>query len=305
MDARSLRYFVSIVREGSFSRAAERLHIAQPALSLQMKKLEEELGTTLLHRSARGVTATEAGHRLLHYSTGILHLMDTALEDLRQDASEPIGQVTIALPQSVVMVLTVPLVEAALKTMPRVQLRIVETMSGYIPEWLRAGTVDLGLLFYVADTPGLVTEPFLEEDLYLLGPPGALGETITLKELAELPMILTGRPNGLREQIDQITRAHGVSLRLVAEVDAASQMLALAARGVGYCILSYSVFAALHAAGGVSAARIVDPPIRRSVYICRPANLPPTRAAQATAELCRKLMAELVQSGQWPARLLP
>ncbi|NMJ43507.1 LysR family transcriptional regulator [Roseomonas sp. JC162] len=313
LDARALRYFVGIVTEGSITRAAEQLNVAQPALSLQVKKLEAVLGTELLHRTARGVTPTEAGLRLLDYARDILKLMESAREELRSAASEPIGDVSLGLPQSVSMVLTVPLVETVLATMPKVRLHVVEAMTGYIPGWLRSGHLDLGMLFRSSDATGLVTRRFLDESLYVVGPPGAFPVagrkgayrcgSVPFSTLGGLPLIAPGRPHGLRDLVDEAARSQGVELHPIVEVDAIAPMLELTARGVGHCVLSYAVVRGAIEEGRVSAARLVDPPIRRSIFICRAADAPISRASREVEALACRLMAELVTSGLWSADL--
>ena len=119
MDFRILRYFVAIAEEGSISRAAERLRIAQPALSAQVRNLESELGSPLLHRMPRGVAVTESGAKLLGHARHILRSAALAREDLLGDAAVIIGDVTVSFPQSVAMVLTRPVVEEVLRALPR------------------------------------------------------------------------------------------------------------------------------------------------------------------------------------------
>jgi DNA-binding transcriptional LysR family regulator len=137
MDLRTLRSFVAVVEDGSFSATAERLHIAQPALSLQVKKLEEELGCALLQRLPRGVLPTPPGLRLLGHARDLLARAAMARDDIRGDAAEPTGEVTVGLPQSVAALLTLPLLRRVLGELPQVRLRIIESMTGYIPDWVR------------------------------------------------------------------------------------------------------------------------------------------------------------------------
>ena len=109
MDIRTLRYFVTITEEGTISKAALRLHVAQPALSLQLRKLEAELGSVLLHRTARGVSVTASGAKLLVHAQDILRRFDAAREDIQAEAPEPTGNVVLGLSQSIAMMLGAPL----------------------------------------------------------------------------------------------------------------------------------------------------------------------------------------------------
>ena len=103
VDLRGLRSFVAIASAGSISRAASNIHIAQPALSAQVRQIEEQLGAELLERSYRGVRLTAAGVRFLVHAKGILRQVDIALEDVREAVSVPTGRVAVGLPQSMLI----------------------------------------------------------------------------------------------------------------------------------------------------------------------------------------------------------
>ena len=313
MDLRALRVFVAVVDEGSFSAAAGRLRIAQPALSLQARKLEEELGCQLLQRLPRGVVPTPAGLKLLGHARDLLARAAAARDDLRGDAAEPTGEVTVGLPQSVAAMLTVPLLSRVLGELPQVKLRIIESMTGYIPDWVREGRLDLGMVFRAEVGPGLLLERLLEEQLFLVGPAashltspsdedGEVGQ-VPFSELARLPLILPGAPHGLRELIEQRARRSGIKLRVVAEVDALAQLTATAASGLGWSILSYTTIRDALEARQVRAWRIEDPAITRSVYLCHPSDRPGTRAVLSVGHLTRRTLAQLVQEGAWPGTL--
>ncbi|MFC0386785.1 LysR family transcriptional regulator [Muricoccus vinaceus] len=313
MDLRVLRVFLAVVEEGSFSAAAERLRIAQPALSLQLRKLEEELGCQLVQRLPRGVAPTPAGLKLLAHARDLLARAAAARDDLRGEAAEPTGEVTIGLPQSVAAMLTVPLLSRVLAELPQVKLRIIESMTGYIPDWIREGRLDLGMVFRADVGSGLVLDHLLEEQLFLIGPVdspvaplvpgnGEIGH-VTFKVMMHLPMILPGVPHGLRELIDQRARRSGMKLHVVAEVDALAQLPAAASAGLGWSILSFTSIQEAWEAGRIGAWRIEDPAITRSIYLCRPSDRPGTQAVRAVGDLLRQVLETLVQDGTWPATL--
>lgn len=313
MDLRVLRVFVAVVEGGSFSAAAGRLRIAQPALSLQIRKLEEELGCQLVQRLPRGVVPTPAGLKLLAHARDLLARAVAARDDLRGEAAEPTGEVTIGLPQSVAAMLTVPLLSRVLAELPQVRLRIIESMTGYIPDWIREGRLDLGMVFRAEVGSGLVLDHLLEEQLFLIGPadspmaaqvPGT-GETgrVGFQDMIQLPMILPGVPHGLRELIDQQARRSGIKLQVVAEVDALAQLTAAASAGLGWSILSFTTIREALEAGRIGAWRIEDPAITRSIYLCRPLDRPGTRAVRAVGDLLRQVLEMLVRNGTWPATL--
>lgn len=113
MELRQLRYFVAIVDHGSLSRAALFLHVAQPALTAQIKHLEDELGAQLLHRSAQGMTSTDAGKVFYEHAQAILKQVGDAKSAVTQSTTRPSGSVTLGLPHSISGALALPLLIAA------------------------------------------------------------------------------------------------------------------------------------------------------------------------------------------------
>ena len=311
MDVRILRYFVAIAEEGSISRAAERLHVAQPALSAQIRNLEGELGSQLLHRIPRGVVLTEAGTKLLGHARQIVRSLTLARDDLLGDAAATIGSVTVSFPQSVAMVLTAPLVEEVLRSLPRVSLSVRESNTGYVPELLRTGRIDAGFVFREADTVGLKARRLLDEDLLVIGPAGAFPagpagiapKPARFTRLAQLPLVSPGRPHSLRELLNDYARRARIELRVVVEVDAIPQIKALVAAGIGYAVLSCNSVREDVQAGRISAARIMAPSLQRSVFLCGQAEVAQTRAVRAVEDTIRRVSARLVSEGRWDARL--
>jgi len=147
MDVRQLRYFLTVARCGSFSRAAVELNIAQPALSHHVANLEAELGVKLFERSTKGVTATECGETLIRHSEKILRQMAKAALDVKITSAQPSGAVSIGLPTSISLGLTVPLLHEVEARYPAIALKIIENHSGYLSEWVLAGRLDMAVLF--------------------------------------------------------------------------------------------------------------------------------------------------------------
>ena len=240
MNLRDLRYFVAVAESGSILAASERLHVAQPSISVRIRTLEGDLGVALFERRPRGVVLTAEGEELLVHARLILGSAETARESLRRHANSPVGTVNFGVPTSLSAVLSVPLVEETLAALPNVRLRIVESMTGYIIDWLRSGQLDLGLVFVDNPISGVQTEKLLVEELHLAaGTPAALkkltnarGE-VPMEKLAEVPLILPTQRHGLRSLIDQHLRRHGVSSKVIIEIDAFLQIQRLVQRGRG------------------------------------------------------------------------
>jgi LysR family nitrogen assimilation transcriptional regulator len=301
LDLRQLRYFVGIVDEGSISLAAQRLHVAQPALSQHVRNLEETLGTSLLLRSARGVRPTEAGRRLYERALAILKDVDEAADLVRGCAGSPRGPVTIGMPTSVALVLAVPLIEAVRQELPQVQLRLMEGMSGTILEWLHGRRLDLAMLFDVERSTAIKVEPLVTESLHAVCPPGSGSEDMPFWRAAALPLIVPGRPHGLRERIERAARAAGVMLNVTAEVDGLPQIKMLVQRGVGCSILSLSAVRDEWQRRTVTIRAITDPTIQRTVSLCHSKAHAPTAAAEAVRRILYRIMDQLVREEVWPS----
>jgi len=313
VDLRAMQCFLAVAAAGSISRAAETLHIAQPALSLQIRHLEEALGVTLFTRSHKGVEPTVAGQRFEIHARDILKRLDIACEDVRDLMVDPEGSVAIGLPQSMAKILTVPIVREVIRRWPKVRLQVIELSTGYIPGHLLSGHIDIGLTFRAHANSGLQFDQIVDEDLVLVGPPGQfasghtqaqpLAETVRLRDLNRYPMILPAGEHGLRALLDGYLRTQGVDLQILAEVNAIPELIALASAGVGCTVLSYASVCAEVRKGQLSAARIYQPAVSRPVYLCRSATMPLSIAASAVLDLLTETVRTVLDDGSWPARI--
>ncbi|GAA0586118.1 LysR substrate-binding domain-containing protein [Caenispirillum bisanense] len=305
MDLRQLRYFLAICDDGAFTRAAERLRVAQPALSAHVKALEEELGVELLLRTARGVVPTEQGARLAAHARRILAEVESLRDDIRGAGSVPSGPVAVGIPTSLGMVLTVPLALAVRRALPQVTLRIAEGLSGHTLEWLRAGQLDLAIVFDVDTPQRLALTPLAQEGLWVIGPKddplltaaGAAG--LPFAEAAGLPLILTGAPHGLRREVERTARETGAPLNVILELDALEHIKALVEGGAGYAILSRRVAARELDQGRLAGAAIIAPTIDRTIQLAHPSDRPLSIAAGAVRGLLLDIVADLTRDGQW------
>lgn len=168
MDLKQLEYFVKVAEMGSFTKAAIALHVAQPALSRQVRLLEVELRQNLLKRNGRGASPTEAGQLLLAHGRGILHQVERAREELARARDGLTGRVVLGMPPSVARVLTVPLTRAFKEKMPDAQLSITEGLSAAMQESLMSGRLDIALLYNATATTGIEIRHLLDEELWLV-----------------------------------------------------------------------------------------------------------------------------------------
>ena len=234
-DLKQLEYFVRVAELGSFTRAAQALNIAQPALSRQVRLLEVELRQNLLVRNGRGATPTQAGQLLLEHGRGILHQVERAREELGRVRSGLSGRVALGLPPSVARVLTVPLTRAFRLKMPDAQLSISEGLSTAMQENLQNGRLDIAVLYNPSQVPGIEHTPLVQEELLLVQPrPPGLQEDpppapITLQEMAALPLVIPTRPNAIRMHVESEMAAIGCRPHIALEIDGVSAILDLVA----------------------------------------------------------------------------
>lgn len=310
LDLRSLRNFVAVASSGSISRAAESQHVAQPALSLQIKRIEEELGAELFERHARGVILTDAGERFLSHAVDILRRVDAACADVRSAVSEPSGIVAVGMPQSMAQLLAVPVVTEVLARWPHVHLQIIELGSAYVPEDILRGRIDLGLTFGTEADARLHFQHVLDEELVLyasprmlkkvLGPARAGTKALKLKELSAFPIIMPTATHSLRRRIDEYLDREKLRLRIIAEVNTVPRLIDLVQNDVAATILSLAAVDSTTFSSRLKAVRIVDPGMTRSVYSCKLATTPLSLAAMAVHGLIHETVAELVEEGKWP-----
>jgi len=305
VDLRQLRYFAQIVESGSLSKASRQLYIAQPALSQQVSKLEEEVGKPLLNRSSRGVAPTENGLALYHHARFMLRQLDQALSIARQESGALQGMVSVGLPATTVAALGLPLVRRIRERYPNILLNVVEGMSGHLGQMMRLGQLDLAILFASDVALDMSVEPLLDEELFVLLPTHStlidpLRTSITIAEAAALPLILPTTTHGLRRRIAAEFEQRSLSARVVAEIDSLSLLMNCVYDGMGATI---KPMAAVHLEGERGrkwrALSISDARMRRPNYLysLAPERLS-TAAALAAAEL-RDTARELIASGAW------
>ncbi len=309
MDLRQLRYFTAIVEQGSFSKAAVKLRVAQPALSQHLRHMEDELGVALLHRGTRGVQATEAGERLLVKARTILAEFAELRDSVRGESAAPAGEVRIGLPGTVSEQFSVPLIEAARERYPAVRIRIAEAMSGFVLDWLRKGEVDLAVIYSTSDPKGLGIHHVLTEELCLFAVPGlsaiaaAPGSKVTLAEAVGLDLILPGPGHGLRDQIDEAAASVNAVVHAAIEIESYSQIKRLAERGLGYGILPRMAVRAQERAGLFRTWPIERPTLYRKVHLAYSTERPMTAAARAIGQLSWEILRGLVADESWTATL--
>jgi LysR family nitrogen assimilation transcriptional regulator len=307
VDTAHLKAFLRIAETGSISRAAESIGIAQPSLSQQMLRLEDEIGFALFERTARGVTLTEAGRVFRERARQILHAAEQAVSDARHMRDEARGTAVLALPPSIARLVGVQLVETLAEQAPLVRVRIVEAFSAASRGWLEQERIDLGVLYDLGPLRHLSARPLASDELVLAGAPGrfAEGTVLGLAALGHEPLISSGWQHGLRQLIEREASRAGIEPRFQQEVDALDLMVALVERGAGPAVLPLCHVAPLAAAGRLSLARIGERGLTRTLSLVRNPSHVLTHASVSVESALASVMAQLVAEGRWAARIAP
>lgn len=305
LSLKQLYYFLALVDHGSISAAANALNMAQPSLSENIAKLEKQLEAQLAVRGARGVQMTEAGMALAKRGRELLMNVEAMVEEIRQISGEPRGPVSIGLPPSLSILLSVPLLETIHNEHPQIHLHIAEAMSGDILEWITADRIDLGFVYEVTEAAPCAYEPLLTEELFLvtapdnwpgeLGPDGVALKPVSNSKLAELPLVLTSQTHGARKLQEKFARTIGQHLNVVAEIDSLPHIVEMVSRASAYTILSHGAVVRQVAAGTLALVPFEEPTMRRTAYMVRARTHPVTRAAVTVEQYVTTILRELVQ----------
>lgn len=302
MDLKSLRCFIAAAEYGSIAKAAAHLRIAQPAVSRQVRKLESDLGVTLLTRTAQGVSLTEQGASLLARAAPALRALNDARDAVRHQDREPAGPVSVALMPAVGSLVAPPLVRRLRARHPKVQLELFEGLSTFIVEGLLDDRFDLGLFHADQEWPLLAVTPLLEEPMFLVGPGDggtAPGRPLPMKRLADYPLLLPSPSNPLRRMIERLGEKNGLDLDLRESIDSTSVIKGLVGAGLGYTIQCYSYVHEDAARGELSIRPFSFAGLSRNWSLGTLADRPASTAVTAVAAILREIAADLAETHDW------
>lgn len=307
MDLRQLNTFLQVAELGSLSKAADRLRIAQPALSRQIRMLEAELKVALFARHGRGMALTPAGETLRARAAGILRQVEDTRADLIQDQGAVRGRVVFGMPPTVGAVVATRLVERFLAAHPEVTLRVVQAFSGYLLEWLQGGEIDVAVVYAGAAAAGVRTSPLLVENLCFVTPAARAlppHHAVAFADVVGERLVLPGPQHGLRQIIEAEARRRGLPLQVVVEADDLPVLKELALKGLGCTILPRAAVHAEVSAGRLCAAPIIEPHLSRKLVVAEPLGRRPSNAVRRFAAALREEVGMMVRAGLWDGQLL-
>ncbi|URK86085.1 LysR substrate-binding domain-containing protein (plasmid) [Rhizobium sp. RCAM05350] len=281
------------------SRASSELGVAQPALSLHMRGLEEQLGVQLLNRTPRGAIATEAGQTLLSHAQAILRALDQAEAATKEQAKHPTGDVSLGILSSICPTLSIPVIEECSERFPKIRLTISEGDSQALRAAVETRVHDLVVTLDSVAKPTSV--PLFEEMLYVVGPSGQFvpDTTLTVEQALGLPLILPTRRHGIRILLERQALMFGQELNIVREIEGVASTKAAIRAGLGLTILGRGAVHVEQEDGTLSAIALTPPGLTRRLVLDMPVNHPPTRAVIEVRKILLAVVRKLGTEGHW------
>ena len=285
MQLSQLAYFVAVAEEGSFTRAAERVGVAQPSLSQQVKALETDLGALLVHRTRGSVGLTAAGETLLPVARRMLADAETARRRIHELEALDRGRVRLGATPSLCTGLLPAVLAGYRERYPGIDIVVHEGGSRGLQEELRQGGLDLALVIdaRLDDDPELATVPLLTEDLVVISRHGDPGPTrrarMRVADLRDVPLVMFRTGYDLRETTLDACRAAGFEPTFAVEGGEMDAVLEFVQAGLGVAVVPSTVVRDRFRATPIS-----SPGLHRTVLLARRRGLEPPRAAQVLIE---------------------
>jgi LysR family nitrogen assimilation transcriptional regulator len=297
MNLRQLKYFIGVVEAGNMTRAAERLHVAQTALGMQIRQLEEDLGVTLLVRHSRGVEPTEAGSLLHKRALAILKMVDEARNDVRACEKNITETIRLGITPALMLSCGTEIAIAAREQLPQVALSMAEAMSHVLIDTLIQGQADFILCYDVPDLPQLSRTALLQDELVLVTLPAAdKGQPIAFVDALGQSLAMPEEGDSIRTVVTRTARDLGLDLKVAYEVRSIAAMKQIVSRGAASSILPYFAVADEVHSGKLDARPITMPAIKRTLFLATSSQRSPFRNEAQLTEAIRASLSGLVQT---------
>jgi LysR family nitrogen assimilation transcriptional regulator len=309
MDFRRIRYFLQVADEGSLTRAAEVLGIAQPALSRQMRLLEEALAVRLFVRTPRGMQLTEDGEQLRAAVIGPMKQVEVALHNVGSRFAPISGGIVLGMPETTACVLAPSLLRALHTAFPLVNVAVVAHDSHRLVSEMLTGDVDIALIHGPTPDERLFDSELLSEDLVLVGGRASGLSTdrpVRFADIASLPLTLPRSQPGLRSSVEKIARQMQIKIDVRFEADSLMVRKDLIASDLAYGLLPVSAIRGELASGTLRYAPLRDPSLEELLVMAvRPKLILPRKFMLEFSSLIRCEVEALVTGGAWAATLCP
>ncbi len=302
MDLKQLKALVTVAEVGSVTRAAELLHLVQPAVTRQIRTLEHELGVELFERSHTGMRLTDAGAVMVERAGRALRELGRARAEITPPPGVVGGLVTVGLLESSVDLIASRLAAAVLDGYPGIELRILTAYSGHLQRWMDDGDLDLSLLYNLSDSPSLNVAPLVSEQLWAVATADAglcANRPVALAEVAAHPVVMPASGHALRVLIDAAAAKADVIFDIGVQTNSMHLQKSLVIDGRGWTILPAAGIVDDVAAGRLSAAPLRQPEIRRLIVLGIPRTGRMPAAVDIVSQELVRATREAVCEGRW------
>jgi LysR family nitrogen assimilation transcriptional regulator len=260
MDLRQINYFIALFEEGSVTRAAQRLHVVQPAVSMQISRLERELGQQLFDRTSRSMAPTAAARTLHRLVMPVVRDLSAAQEHMARLSGVVSGSVAVGIPTSLATSLLPGMLARFTAAYPEIEVVVVDGYSSALTDLVNDGELNFAIINRPIDRFGLILDPLVEGQMVLVTAAGAQtdGGPISLKDLTGLKLVLPTRRHGVRVELERLVSNRNLSLDPRLELDVLDGIVELVAESDWASILP-SIVVRRHRDAGRLHIRTIEP----------------------------------------------
>lgn len=272
MNLKQLIYLRKAIEVGNITQAAKELNVAQTALGIQIRNLEEELGIELLDRHSRGVTASAGGEMLSKYAEDILALVAEARQAMLKFSGRETVALNLGITPSIMRLVGDQILTELVKTIPNVNLRMVEEFSFVLIRLLEQGELSCALTFAPDIDPKYSRWALLEEELFYLTAPDQTPDTktITFREVLETDLAMTGQHDAVYRIVDEIAHRLNMEWNVAYEVQSIRAVKNLVAKGIAATVMPFGAAEGELRSGVLKARLIVAPSVVRTLMFVFP-----------------------------------
>jgi DNA-binding transcriptional LysR family regulator len=290
LDLRQIQYFVCLHEERNVTRAARQLNVVQPALSMQINRLEKRLGLSLFDRTSHGMIPTAAGEAMYRLYVPILLDLKNAGQRVMEMSGKVFGKIAVGIIPSITNSVLADVLRRFGSDYPNVSIRIDEAYSGTLINWVMTGELDFAIVNNARRRSGLATLALLDERLVFVERAGSKGEgsPISFKRIKDFPLVLPSRRHGIRSVVDEAAEKAGVQIVPQIEVDALAPTLKLVAETELTAILPAIVAQKSMSDRLLRTRRIVEPVLKRQLVCVYRAQRPLSRVMTAFVDVLAK-----------------
>ncbi len=300
MDLRQINYFIALFEEGSVTRAAQRLHVVQPAVSMQIARMERELGQKLFDRTPKSMVPTAAGRTLHRLVLPVVRNLSLAHEHMARLSGVVSGRVTMGMLASLATSLIPGMLTGFADDYPEIEVAVVDGYSSTFIDLVNEGQLDFAVINRPSRKLGLIVDPLVEEQMVLVtGAADDEGEdegAVSIKRLTDYKLVLPTRQHGLRTELERHLANRNVTLEPRLELDAIEGIVELVA-GSDWATILPSLAIRRHLALRRVHIRAIEPMMVRRLAVIHHPRHPLSPASHAFIDHLRQALVAMAGDG--------